>query len=299
MTNQNVKAADLAKVMSVDFANQFGKSMASLMDVFGIGSLETIAAGTQLKQYKVAVEGGLKKQTEEGELIPLTNVKQTCVDTFTVEIEPYAKGTSVQAILKSGYDTAVAKTDQALMRAIRADVRNRFFEMLKKGTGKAEGTDLPSAIAMGKAVLENELSENNDECEAVAVFINPLDQGAYLANAELSNQGKAFGMAFYSNVLGVTQILTDSRVPQGTTYITPAENIHCYVPDQDALAQAGFDFAIDETGVVAVHHTAKYENGTAMTYVNTGLTLVPEVKNYIIKSTIKPAAVKAAQPSGE
>ena len=71
---------EMAKVLDIDFVEQFGQSMAQLSDVLGLGSFETMAAGTQLKQYKMSIEGGLKKQGAEGEQIPLTKVKQTAVD---------------------------------------------------------------------------------------------------------------------------------------------------------------------------------------------------------------------------
>lgn len=82
-----------------------------------------------------------------------------------------------------------------------------------------------------------------------------------------------------------------SKVPKGTVFVTPAENVHMYGVDFGALSQAGLDYTVYEGSLIGVNHQPVYNRVSAETNVLTGATLLPEIVNYIVRSRIgKPLA---------
>lgn len=287
-----IDSTALARVQDIEFVREFEQGVSALLTVLDIAEPRVMSAGTQIQMYEITgtLQGG---NVAEGEDIPLSKYEQTKGRTYTVDLEEYRKATTAQAILKYGFETAVTGTDRKMLRDIQGGIRRRFFSFLAEGTGTARGATFQQAFAAAWGTLANALSELDSDGTPV-YFANPLDLATYLGAAQINNVESAFGFTYIRNFLGLGTCVFDAKVPQGTIYVTPSENINCYTVDLSELAKAGLAFETsDETGLIGVHHTPKYTNGTAETYADTGLLLFPEVSNFIVKATI------GAAPSDE
>lgn len=290
-------AADIERALDVEFAANFNQEYNMLADVLGIVSPEVVAAGTAMYQY--AVTGKLNDaEVAEGDEVPLSKYTVEKKPIGEIELKPYRKVTTAQAVLKSGYVNSIVRTDKAMVKDVRADIVAKFFAFLANGTGAASGTTLQAALAQADAVLDDEMEKAGDKADRVVHFVNRFDIADYLANATVTTQ-TVFGMTYIQNFLGVTDIFVTSKVPKGTVYVTPAENIHMYGVDFGALGQAGLNYTVYEGSLIGVNHQPVYNRVSAETNVLTGATLLAEIMNYIVKATVgsvSPASAAASAP---
>ena len=286
LTN-TITAADIAAAQDIEMLQNFKGDVDRLAEILGIFSPEVVAAGTTMYQYSVT--GTLNATTvAEGDEVPLSDysVDKEPVDTITVK--PYRKLTTAQAILKGGYENAVAKTDRKMLSQVRAGIVADFFTFMGKGTGTATGAGLQAAFAQGDAELRDTMETNGDAADALVHFVNPFDIAGYLAGAEVSVQN-VFGMQYLQAFMGVENIFITNKVAKGTMYVTPVENVHIYGVDFGALGTAGLEYAVQDGSLIGVHHTPAYDRTSAETYVLTGALMIPEVKDYIVKVTVTEA----------
>lgn len=287
LTNQ-IAAADVATALDVEFIENFQGEVNKLMEIIGIFGVETLPAGTALYQYKVA--GSLNTgAVAEGDEVPLSKYTVTKTPIGELTTKPYRKLTTRQAILKSGYENAVLKTDDKMVKDIRADLISEFFTFLAKGTGTATGSTLQAALAQVDAKLGDALEDTNDSTERIIHFVNRADIADYLATAQVITQ-TMFGMTYIKDFLGVTDIFVTNKVAKGSIYATPAENIHVYAADFGALAQGGLEYTTQDGGLIGVFHEGNYARTGAETHALSGVMFLPEATNYIVKGTIAPAA---------
>ena len=286
LTN-TITAADIAAAQDIEMLLNFKGETDRLTEILGIFSPEVVAAGTTMYQYSVT--GTINAATvAEGDEVPLSkyDVDKTPVDSITVK--PYRKLTTAQAILKSGYENAVAKTDRKMLSQIRAGIITDFFTFLGKGTGTATGAGLQGAFAQGDAELRDTMETNGDEADALVHFVNPFDIADYLAGADVTVQ-TVFGMLYLQSFMGVENIFITNKVAKGTLYVTPVENVHIYGVDFGALGTAGLTYTTQDGSLIGVHHTPAYNRTSAETYVLTGALMLAEILDYIVKVTITAA----------
>lgn len=277
-------AENIAKAQDIEMIQNFDGDVNQLTDVLGIMPPEIIAAGSAMYQYTVT--GTLETDTvAEGDEVPLSeyNVAQTPIGAITVK--PYRKLTTAQAILKGGYENAIAKTDKKMVNQVRDGILADFFTFLSNGTSTATGAGLQATLAQMAAKLQDETQKNSDPTGSVVYFVNPFDIADYLANAQVTTQ-TVFGMTYIQNFLGVQNIMVTNKVTAKTVYATPVENIHIYGIDFATLADAGLSYTTQDGSLIGVHHTPAYNRTSSETYVLSGALMVPEYKNYIVKGTI-------------
>ena len=282
--SNTITTGQVEKALDVEFAANFNQEYDRLADVLGIVTPEVVAAGTALYQY--VVTGSLSSATvAEGDEVPLSQYEVEKTPIGEVEMHPYRKLTTAQAIAKAGYENAVVKTDAKMMRDVRAGIISKFFQFLKTGTGSASGATIQAAIAQADAALDVAMETNGDKADRVIHFVNRLDIADYLAEHEVTTQ-TVFGMTYLQNYLGVQDVFATSFVDKGTVYVTPAENIHMYGIDFGALGDAGLSYTVYEGSLVGVHHEAAYNRVSCQTHVLTGATLLAEIKNYIVAARV-------------
>lgn len=276
------KAADLAKVRDVDFAERFSAGIETLMKMLGVTRKVEKKAGEVLKVYKVA--GTLENGTvAEGEIIPLSKFNTTYEPIGEATLNKWRKETTAEAISDKGYGQAVNDTNAKMLRLIQNGIRSKFITFLGTGTGVASGANLQAAIAQTWGQMQVLFEDTAIE---VVHFINPLDIADYLATAQVSTQ-TAFGFTYIENFLGMGTVILAADVPKGKIYTTAAENIVCYyinVSGSD-MAQA-FALTSDATGLVGIHTGAVYNNLTAETVAACGVGLFAEKIDGIVVGTI-------------
>ncbi len=289
MAQTPITSSAVLRVRDIDFVDQFSQGVSQLLGVLGIYDVQPLQAGYQIQQYEIkgTLEDG---NVVEGQEIPLTHYNTVKGKTHTVNIKQYRKQTTKQAILKVGYANAVGRTDEKMVRDIQGSIRKDLFTFLTgaQGTSTATGADFQKVVANAYGVLANEMSKLDTDGTPI-FFANPLDLAEYLGNANITGVQRAFGFQYLQDFLGLGTCVIDANVPQGEIYVTPSENINAYSVDLGSLGQAGFEYELDETGLIGVHHNPEYSNGTCETFADTGLTLFPEVSNLIVKGTLAKA----------
>ncbi len=283
LTN-TVTSESICKSLDVEMIDNFTHEVEQFTQVLGIVSPEVVAAGTALYQYKVT--GSLNTATvAEGDEIPLSKYEVERVPVGETEFRPYRKLTTAQAILKGGFVNSIMRTDSKMLKDIRADVVDRFYEFIKCGTAYARGAKLQAALAQGDAVLGDQLETHHDSADRIIHFVNRFDAADYLGDAEITNQN-LFGMTYLQNFLGVENVMVSSRIPKGFVYATPSENLHLYAVDFAALSQSGLDYTVQDGGLIGVHHSPAYNRASCETFASTGCVLTAEVKDFIVSSRI-------------
>lgn len=290
-------ASDLAVALDREFVKNFSGEYDRLAEILGIFAPETVAAGTALYQLEIAGElndssgdnGSSGTAYVEGDLVALSKFTAKKVPMGDVKVMPYRRMTTAQSILKSGVEVAVYRTDKKMISKIRNAIVKQFFTFLATGTGSATaGKTLQAALANVDATLGDSLEKNDDEGGRLVHFVNRQDAAAYLGSAQITTQ-TVFGMGYLQSFLGVTDVFMTNQVDAGTVWATPVDNIHVFAPDFGALASASLAYQTESNGLIGAAHTPAYDHVSVETNVLTGLTLLPEVKDYIAKAAITPS----------
>ena len=292
MPNEPQKAADFAKVSSIDLANRFETNVKQLEEIIGITRKVEKVPGQVVKVYKTT--GTLEDGTvAEGALIPLSNYKTEVAQTFELDVKKYRKGTTFEAINDKGYEQAVTDTDNKMLKDVSNVIRNDFFSFLPTGTGTATATSngLQGALAAGWG--KNQVYWEDYDNDGFIYFVNPLDIAGYLGEKDITVQ-TAFGMTYIKDFLGIYDVLAYSGVPQGTIFTTAKGNLILYYanPANAEVAKA-FDFTIDETGLIGVHRDVDYTTLVTDTTVICGTKLYAELIDGVVKVDIKTATATA------
>ena len=297
-----IKASDIDGALSQEFIRNFKGEYDRLAEILGIFGVKTRAAGTALYQYTVS--GSLNNSASDGTSSGTAYVEgeEVALSKYTVSKSsigdlspvPYRKMTTAKAIIQDGYEKSVLATDKKMLAQIRAQLINQFFTFLGNGTGAPDAgatvNTLQKALAYGDAALQNAMETNGDEADSAFVhFVSRNDVADYLANATITTQ-TLFGMTYIENFLGVERVFLTNKVASGIVYITPAENIHAYGIDFGELSRGGLVYATESNGLIGVAHKGAYDYASAETNVMTGLQLIPEVTDYIVKAQFKEGA---------
>lgn len=283
-----------------EFISKFNGEFDRLAEILGIATVERVAAGTALYQLKVtgqlnndapaAVDqpdvGSSGTGYVEGDLVALSKYEVEKVPVGSVEAIPYRKQVTAQAVLQSGYVPAVLRTDDKMIKDVRAAIVSKFFGFLANGAGEISETvsTLQAALAYADAALEDEMEDNGDSSSNIVHFVNRQDIAAYLAEANVTLQS-VFGMNYLQDFLGVRNVFVTNKVAKGKVIVTPSENIRMFGSDFAALAQMGLPYATSANGLIGVNHESGYDRVSAYTNVLTGAVMFAEVQDYIVKAT--------------
>ena len=273
---------DLARVRVADFNLQFTGNLQKLIEALGVTRKIPVQEGAALKMLKVtgALESG---KVAEGELIPLSKYETEEVSVGEVELNKWRKGTTAEAILKSGYDQAVGATTDRMVRDIQKTIRSGLFTFMATGSGTAEGASLQAALANAWGKL-SVLWE--DDAVETCFFLNPMDVSDYLGSAQVEMQ-TLFGMTYIKNFLGLGDVFLNSNVPVGKFYATAKENIVLYYVNVGAGdIQRAFGLTTDETGYIGINEYADKDTARVIDLVMSGVTFFPERQDGIVVGTI-------------
>lgn len=288
--DNTILAADTCAALDEEFVQNFRQDYDQLAEALGLYDVQTVSAGTALYQYKVT--GSLNTNVpNEGDETPLSNYKVTKKAIGEVAPKRYAKLTTAEAILKSGMENSVLRTDRKMLAQLRSGILADFYAFLGNGTGAISGTaeNLQMALALADAALGDEMEKNQDEGGTLVHYVNRQDAAEYLGEKDVTVQ-TAFGLTYLQSFLGVENVILTSSVAAGSVKVTPIENIHPYAIDFESLGDAGLTYETEDYGLIGVHHVPDYDRGSVKTYVMAGLTLIPEITNYIVNATFAAAS---------
>lgn len=280
--NTNI-STDFAPAITIDHVNRIADNIETLRQALGITQMIPMPAGSTVKRYKTTVTKGAK-QAAEGDIVPLSKVERKPLQDLTLELNPYRRLTTAQAIQRVGIDIALNKADDELVGEIRKDVRNDFFDMITANTATAAagGNTLQEAAAQAWGSLSVYFE---DKDVTPVFFVNPLDVATYLGSAQIITQ-TAFGMSYLEGFLGIANAFITSKVTQGHVFATVTENLNgVYVPQGGDVADA-FDLTFDETGIVGMTHSRADDRASIQTLIMMGVMFYPEDASGVFDSKI-------------
>lgn len=296
-TANQVNAAAINASLDQEFVANFRQQYDRLAEILGLFGVTTKTAGTTLKQFTVSGElnnaAGADSSSGtayvEGDLVALSKYTLTPKPVGEMKLVPYRKQTTGQAIVENGYENAVLREDAKMLNNVRGQVIGDFFKFLANGTGSATGKTLQAVLAASEATLGDALENNGDASSRVIHFLNRMDVYSMLGEKDITTQ-TVFGMNYFQSFLGITDVFVSSKVPSNTVYTMPVENVHPFGLDFGSLADAGIDYTTDGSGIIGVSHTPAIDHVSVDTNVACGLTLVPEITDYIVKGTVAASA---------
>lgn len=280
-----IKAAALKRAREIDFVKKFSDfNVAKLMEALGTTRKIEKREGEQMYVYEISatMQDG---NVPEGEIIPLSEFEQTKTPIGEITLLKWRKATSAEAILKSGYETAVRETDAKAITEIQKGVRTRFFTFLGSVTGSTavSGAGLQEVLAKSWGQLQ--VLFDNDTIEAVH-FVNPLDIADYLATANITLQ-TAFGMQYIENFLGLGRVILSAQVTQGTVYSTAQDNLILYFMSMGGEVARAFSLTADATGLIGINSGyANNERAQVESLIMSGLDLMVEYAAGVVTGTI-------------
>nr|DAL06340.1 MAG TPA: major capsid protein [Caudoviricetes sp.] len=266
-----------AKAQDINFVTKFTSDLHNLLAVLGKVEVQTMAPGTAYKVYKTT--GTLSTTTVAPKaLIPDSNIGTDEGEIVTLDYGKFRNLTAIEEVQKKGYDVAVGASNTALLREIQKDIRKSIFTGVAKGTGNAKGKTFQSRIANAAAYIQTKFE---DEACTPIMFANPEDAFGYLGTHTVTLESM-FGLKYLSNFIGIGDVIIDSNVPKGIIYGTATENLDVVAASIAEIP--GMELTTDETGIIAVHNSAKYENAALETVAYTGLKVLPIYADRIVKT---------------
>lgn len=275
----------MAKAQSIDFVEQFGKEIKTLLTALSVNRRIEMPIGSTLKRYtsKVTLNPA---EVEKGDIIPLSKVETTPATPVELKWKKHRKAVAIEDIQTYGFNQAIVLTDEKLKRELQKGVKADMFTHLSTGTTTATGVGLKGALAVGWGQV-HKLFED-DEVATIG-FVNPLDVADYLATANLTLQ-TAFGLNYVENFLGLKVAVVTASVPVKTVYVTAADNlVFAYAKVDGGEVGKVFDFTTDETGIIGITHDIDKSRLTAETTTVSGATIFAERLDGIVKVTVQKA----------
>ncbi|MCC4331535.1 hypothetical protein [Limosilactobacillus reuteri] len=280
-TNTTMQADLIAQ--SIDFTERFQGSIKKLREILGITRLTPMAVGNQIKIYKSTVTKA-DGTVGEGEVIPLSKVKKELASTLTLDYKKYRKTSTAEAIQASGFNAAVADTDNKLLREVQKDVKADMYGFLTGTTGvtTATATDFKSAI--GATLGQLSVKWEDDDIQSV-LFVNPIDFYNYLGGSDVTVQ-TSFGMSYLQNYFGFNTVIISSSIPSGKMAATAADNLNLAYAQVTGSLGTAFNFTTDETGLIGITHNPVNDSLVYQSVIMNGTKLFPERLDGIILTTI-------------
>lgn len=288
----------LSQAKSIDFANRIGNNINKLLEVLGVTNKLPMTIGSSIKLYKFTVQDP-SYSTYEGDEIPLTKVNRELAQTIELQFDKYRKATTAEAIQAHGFDLAVNKTDNELLRHAQKKIKTDFAQVMSDAAGTVldsnkralTSKNLQGALAKGRAKLSTVI----DSDITPIAFVNPDDTAEHLANGLIVSNGSLFGMGLLTNFVGV-KLIELSDVRQGEVWMTVSENLNIAYADPSGELGQAFNFATDETGFVGVLHDIQSSRLTAETILMAALKVFPENIDAVVKVKLKDEKEKAVSP---
>lgn len=255
-----------------------------LQNLLGITEMIPMNAGSVIKMYKMT-QVNTPEQVGEGEVIPLTKVKQELAGTVELGLKKYRKQTSAEAIQKVGRNLAVNKTDEKLVSGVQKSIKKDFYDLLATGTGTAEGVGLQAALSAAWGAIKKFFE---DEDATPIYFVSSDDVAEYLGKANITMQ-TAFGMSYIEDFLGLGTVVVAPSLAKGKLIATARENLNgAYVPANSGDVAQSFNLTSDTTGLVGMVHSVDTDTACVQTLMFSGVVFFPEMLDGVIVTTIQP-----------
>jgi len=273
---------NMNQAQSIDFANQFGLQVGNLVKLLGVQRKIALSAGSTIKTYtsSVTLNGAA---VPKGDIIPLSEVALEDGVPISLVWDKKRKAVAVEDVQTYGFEQAIDRTDNALLRELQKGLRTTLIAQIAAGTGTATGEGLQAALANGWGKVQTAFED--DEVSTIG-FVNTMDVANYLGTAQITVQ-TAFGLSYVENFLGMNIVVITPSVAAGTFYVTASDNlILAYANVAGGDISRAFDFVTDATGIIGVTHDIDKQRLTAETITLSGVVLFAERLDGVVVGTI-------------
>ena len=268
-----------ALAQEVNAIAKFESDLHNLLVLLNKEDVNVMAPGTALKIYKTS--GSLSTSVvAEKALIPDSAITTDNGSLVELTFGKYRNLVSIEKIAKQGYDVAVGASTASMVKQAQAKARTSIVSgMDVTGVVTAEAATFQAKIAKAAGKIATAFE---DEAYTPIFFVNPEDAFDYLGTANITVQ-TAFGISYIANFMGLGNVVLDSNVTAGTVFGTACENLDVVAADVTKIE--GMELQTDESGIIAIHVGAKYENGAIETVVYSGLKALPVFADRVVKVT--------------
>jgi hypothetical protein len=268
-----------ALAQEVNAIAKFESDLHNLLVLLNKEDVNVMAPGTALKIYKTS--GSLSTSVvAEKALIPDSAITTDNGSLVELTFGKYRNLVSIEKIAKQGYDVAVGASTASMVKQAQAKARASIVSgMDVTGVVTAEAATFQAKIAKAAGKIA---AAFEDEAYTPIFFVNPEDAFDYLGTANITVQ-TAFGISYIANFMGLGNVVLDSNVTAGTVFGTACENLDVVAADVTKIE--GMELQTDESGIIAIHVGAKYENGAIETVVYSGLKALPVFADRVVKVT--------------
>ncbi len=268
-----------AQAQEINAVTKFESDLHNLLALLGKEDVNVMAAGTALKIYKTS--GTLSNASvAEKALIPDSDITTDNGTVVELVFGKYRNLVGIESIAKKGYAVAVGGSTASMVKQAQAAARRSIVTGMDV-TGVVEATAATFQAKIAKAAGKI-AAAFEDEAYTPIFFVNPEDAFDYLGQANITVQS-AFGISYIANFMGLGNVILDSNVTAGTVFGTACENLDVVAADVQGIE--GMELTTDESGIIAVHVGAKYENGAIETVVYSGLKALPVFADRVVKVT--------------
>ena len=271
----------------VDFIERFTRNWDALTEIMGIMRPVRKAPGTKLSASvaKVTLQNG---SVPEGDEVPLSLAEVTPVAFEDLELKKYRKAVTAESVAKYGAAIAVQKTDDAFLNELQGVVLDDFYEFAQTGKLKENYETFQMAVSMAVTLVKDKFKTLRRNYSNIVAFVNTLDVGRYLGEANISMQTQN-GIEYFKNFLGAETVIVSSEIPEGTVLAIPADNIVLYYidPSDGDFAELGLEYTTGngETNLIGIHKEGNYGRVMGETHALMGIKLFAELLDGIANVT--------------
>ena len=269
---------------TIDFVYRFGNDMRDFLNVLGLFNTRAVVEGYTINT-KVADDSAVLADgnVEEGQIIPLSYATFGEGSSVRMGSKKWRKVTSYEAIQEYGFDEAVDRTDRAVINEIQAGIRTDLFDFVDSkavlqdtvATGSLQG-----AVATAWGYLEQLFEGSN----STIAFVNPMDIAKYIGTSDITMQ-TSFGITYLQGFTN-TVIIASNKVTKGTILATVPENLTFYYIPANSEGGQAFDLRTDDSGWIGVGRDKTNQNLTVESVFVTGVKILPEIENGLVKVNI-------------
>lgn len=268
-----------AQAQEINAVAKFTSDLHNLLALLNKEDVNVVAPGTAFRIYKSS--GSLSTETVAAKgLIPDSNIAMDNGTLVEVTFGKYRNLVPIEDIAKKGYAVAVGGSTTSMMKQAQAKLRKSIIVATDvEGVGTDTAATFQAKIAKAAAYVAKKFE---DEAYTPIFFVNTDDAFEYLGEKNITIESQ-FGISYIANFMGIGNVVLDSGVGKGAVYGTACENLDIVAADVTKID--GMELTTDESGLIAVHVGAKYENGAIETVVYSGVKALPVFADRVVKVT--------------
>ena len=268
-----------AQAQEINAVAKFTSDLHNLLALLNKEDVNVVAPGTAFRIYKSS--GSLSTETVAAKgLIPDSNIAMDNGTLVEVTFGKYRNLVPIEDIAKKGYAVAVGGSTTSMMKQAQAKLRKSIIVATDvEGVGTDTAATFQAKIAKAAAYVAKKFE---DEAYTPVFFVNTDDAFEYLGEKNITIESQ-FGISYIANFMGIGNVVLDSGVEKGAVYGTACENLDIVAADVTKID--GMELTTDESGLIAVHVGAKYENGAIETVVYSGVKALPVFADRVVKVT--------------